>query len=235
MKKTQSSKLNSLLALKTLFAADPDLTATLVALEEAAQELTDTITAININVKVQSTPSGAAKAKKDSLTAVGDLAYEIAGGVHSFAEKSADAVLAARVGFSRSAVTAGAANDIVARIQWIIDAATENLESLADHGVTQAKVNSLKQRLKTYDGLRTMPRHAQGVSAAATKQLKRLFRQSDRLLKNRIDKLVWQFRSSTPEFYHKYQVARSIVDAPTSSKEASVVSVSNPAPATKAA
>jgi ribosomal protein S5 len=234
MKKTQSSKLNSLLALKMLFAANPELIAGLVALEEAAQELTDKIMAININVKVQSTPSGAARAKKDALTAVGDLAYEVAGGVQSFAEKSGDAVLAARVSFSRSAVTAGGANGVVARIQGIIDAATENLASLGDHGVTQAKVNSLKQRLKTYDALRTMPRHAKGASAAATRQLAKLFPQTDRLLKKRIDKLVWQFRDSEPEFYHKYQVARSIVGAPTSAKDGSSAD-SDQVPGAKAA
>ena len=37
----------------------------------------------------------------------------------------------------------------------------------------------------------------------------------DRLLSQRIDKLVWQFQASTPEFYEKYRVARAVVSGAT--------------------
>ena len=94
--------------------------------------------------------------------------------------------------------------------------------------MTAAKVNALKLKLKTYDTLRLMPRQAKAAAAAATRQLERLFPDADRLLANRVDKLVWQFRASAPEFYEKYQVARAIVDPPTASTETA-------APAAKAA
>jgi hypothetical protein len=233
MNKIQSSKLNSLLSVQTLLGANPTLVATIPALEEAAEELTGSITGINTHVKIQSSPSGAAEAKQDALVHLGDSAYEVAGGVLSFAEKSGDLTLAGRVRFARSAITAGKGNLVVARCQSIVDAAAENLPSLGDHGVTQAKLTALKQRLKTYDSLRVMPRQAQAAAAAATRQLEQLFPEADRLLANRVDRLIWQFRESAPEFYEKYQVARTIVDAPTTStaETASVVSV----PDTKAA
>lgn len=236
MKKTQSSKLNALLAVQTLFSANPAIIDTLPALDEAAEELTDIIMAVNTNVKIQSSPSGAAAAKTDALVEIGDLAYEIAGGVLSFAEKSNDVALAAKVRIGRTAITAGSGNVVSARIQRVIDIATEHVESLADHGVTQTKINSLKQRLKTYDAVRVLPRQAIAAAASATRQLEKLFPQADRLLKNRIDKLVWQFRESQPDFYQKYQVARSIVQPPTngSAEEAAVVSVST-TPTAKAA
>jgi hypothetical protein len=107
-------------------------------------ELTDFITGITTHIQVQSSPSGATEAKTDALVALGDASFEIAGAVSSFAVKSDNLTLAGRVSFSRSAVTAGSGNAIVVRSQDIIDAATENLASLADHGVTQAKVNALK-------------------------------------------------------------------------------------------
>lgn len=219
MTKVQSSQLNALLAVQTLLLANPTLLAALLALEEAAEELTDFIMAVNANAKVQSSPSGAAEAKKDALIAVGDLAFEVAGGVLSFAEKSEDPALAAKVSYSRSAVTGGSANAVSNRIQGIIDVAAENVASLADHGVTQAKLNSLKQRLKTYDQLRVLPRQAQAAAAAATKQLGRLFPKATRLLDKRVDRLMWQFRASQPEFYDTYLTARAIVSAPTPGKE----------------
>jgi hypothetical protein len=235
MKKTLSAKLNSYLALQSLLVASKAIIASVPALQEAIDAFMDFIEEINLNVKIQASPSGAAEVKRDALKALGDLAYEAAGAVLALADKSADPALAARVRFSRSAVTAGSGNAVVARVQDIIDATTENLDSLGDRGVTTEKLKALKQALKAYDTVRVLPRNAIGAAAAATKALERLFPQVDRLLENQIDRLVWQFRASTPDFYDKYQTARSIVDAPTSSTSDETSAVPLVKPANKAA
>ena len=182
MKKTMSAKLNSYLALQNLLVASKTLVAAVPALQEAIDELVDFILEINLNAKVQAAPSGAADAKRDALNTLGDAAYEVAGGVLAFADKSGDLTLAARVRFSRSAVSAGSGNAVVARVQDVIDATTENLDSLGDHGVTADKLKALKQALKAYDAVRALPRNAIGAAAAATKALERLFPQVDKLL-----------------------------------------------------
>lgn len=215
MNKNQSAKLNSYLAVQTLLAANSELVATLPALDEATDTLAELISSINTHVQVQSSPTGAAEAKAQALTALGDVAYEIAGGVLSFAEASANFALAGRVRFARSSVTAGSGNAVVARCQDIIDVATENLASLAGHGVTTAKLNTARQRLKGYDTVRVLPRQAKAASAAATRQLESIFPEVERLLSKRVDPLVWQFRGSTPEFYQKYRVARAVVSPAT--------------------
>ncbi len=225
MKKTQSSRLNAFLAVQKLLISNPTQVASVVALQESADELTDLIMNLNTNVRVQASPSGAAEAKAEALTELGDVAFEIAGALLSLAEANRDRDLAARVNFSRSSVVAGSANAIVARCQNIVDAALENLAALSDHGVTQNKVAALKQKLKSYDTLRLMPRQAKAAAAAATRGLERLFPEVNRLLVTRMDKLIWQFRKSAPDFYDKYQVARSIVDAATHNTDEAVVVV----------
>jgi hypothetical protein len=245
MKKKLSVKLNSYLSLQALLVASESIVAAVPALRKAIDALVDFILEINLNAKIQAAPSGAAEAKQDALDALGDVAYEVAGGVLAYADKNNDRILAAKVKFSRSAITAGSGNAVVARCQGIVDAATENLDSLNEHGVTTEKLKALKQALKLYDAARVLPRDAIAAAAAATKALDRLFPQVDRLLENQIDRLVWQFRESAPEFYDKYQTARSIVDAPTAgeadksdtSATPSVVSAatSSPTPGTKAA
>jgi hypothetical protein len=90
--------------------------------------------------------------------------------------------------------------------------AVDVVDSLADHGVTPAKVTTLKNALKTYDSLRTLPRDARSARSVATKQLKALFPKVDRLLARRIDRQMVQFKASDPEFYAKYRSARVIVD-----------------------
>ena len=231
MKKTLSAKLNSYLTLQSLLVASKSTVASVPALQESIDSLVDFILEINLNAKIQASPSGAAEAKRDALQTLGDAAYEVAGGVLAFADKSGDLTLAARVRFPRSGVTAGSGNAVVARVQDIIDAATDNLNSLGDHGVTADKLKAFKQALKAYDALRALPRNAIGAAAAATKALERLFPQVDRLLENQIDRLVWQFRASTPDLYDKYQTARSIVGASTPGAETETLIV----PVTKAA
>ena len=205
--------------MQTLLLANPTLVASLAALQAALNDLVNLILTIHLNVKIQASPSGAAQAKKDALLALGDAVFEVAGAVLSFAEKAGNATLAARVNYSRSAITAGDTHAVVARGQDIIDAATENLASLSEHGVTAEKLDAFKLTFKTYDVLRVLPRQAKAAGAAATQQLERSFPEARRLLKNRVDRLIWQFRESAPEFYDQYQVARSIVDAPTNSPE----------------
>lgn len=75
------------------------------------------------------------------------------------------------------------------------------------------------QAIKTYDNLRSTPRQAQAAKAAATRQLARLVPKADRILSKTIDKLMVQFKAANPEFYDKYQTARSVVD--TATREAS--------------
>jgi len=215
MNKKQSARLNAYLAVQTLLAANAETVATLPALDEAADALAEFITNINAFAQVQASSNGAAEAKASALSALGDAVYELAGGVLSFAEVGGDFVLAGRVRFSRSGVVAGSGNAIVARCQDIIDAATANLASLADHGVTQAKLTAAKQKLKAYDTVRVLPRQAKAASAAATRQLEAAFPEVERLLSQRVDKLLWQFRASAPEFYERYQVARAVVNGAT--------------------
>lgn len=219
MTKVQSSQLNALLSVQAHLSLNAELVGTIPALDAASEELAETIIAINANVQVQTSPSGAAQAKREALATLGDIAFEIAGGVLAFADQAGNATLAAKVQYSRSGITTGSSNAIVARCQDIVDATTENLSSLGDHGVTQAKLTALKQRLKAYDTLRTMPRQAKAAAAAATTQLAKLLPKARRMLANRVDKLVWQFRGSAPEFFEKYQTARAIVDAPTPGKD----------------
>ncbi len=69
--KTQSSKLNALLAVKTLLEANPTLTASLVALDDATEELVELILSVNTHAQVRSAPSGVAAAKADALVQLG--------------------------------------------------------------------------------------------------------------------------------------------------------------------
>ncbi len=102
--------------------------------------------------------------------------------------------------------------------------ATAVLPSLADYGVTQAKLNVLSKKIEAFRKAHPAPRQRVNAGRAATKQLADLFTDLSALLRNRADRLVVQFRESAPEFYNEYQAARTVVNPPT----VSVVPVSVP-------
>jgi hypothetical protein len=222
MTKTQSAEVNSYLAIQTLFAAEAEQVDSVAALNEAADELAEHITQIKTQIQVQSSSSGAAEVKAAAFTALGDALFEIAGGLLAFADATSNVPLAAQVDFSRSGVVAGSGNAVVARAQNILVTATEHTGSLGKYGVPPAKVNAAKQLLKSYDALRGSPRQARAASASATRQLETTLAIVERLLTNRVDKLVWQFRASASDFYEKYQVARTVVFPSTHSSSAGV-------------
>ena len=57
------------------------------------------------------------------------------------------------------------------------------------------------------------PRQQIAEGSAATTNLASQFNAADTVLGKRMDKLVWQFKDSAPEFFNAYQTARSIVDS----------------------
>ena len=156
-----------------------------------------------------------------------DSALEVAGALRSYAEAAEDVELASEIDFSRSSLVEGSSVAVIARCKVIVDTATEHLEALGDYGVTAAKLNALKQAVKSFDGLRTWPRQSKTTRSAATKQLGRVFPKIDRLLRNRIDKLMVQFKTTKPAFYDRYRAARVIVE--TGARSGKIVEIGSPA------
>jgi hypothetical protein len=149
---------------------------------------------------------------------------------------SSNQELAERVNFSRSSVGEGSDSKVVSHCQDIHAAATENLESLGDYGVTAAKLTALKKRIESFQAASTKPRQTTAAVSAATKQLEGLFAKVDTVLKGRLDKLAVQFKESQPAFFNEYQAARRIVSAGArASKVANVVPAPNTVPDTKVA
>ena len=213
MNKQQTAKANSHQAIAGIFAGNPEAVASIPALELAVEAFTDEMLGIDANLTVQTSPSGASAAKQSALIQLIDCAEQTAGAVHSLAEATEDVELGKQVDFSRSVLIDGSGASIVARCKGVYDVAKDKLASLGDHGVTQPKLTAFNQAIKTYDTLRSTPRQAKAAQSAATKQLARAFPKVERILAGRIDKLMVQFKSSNPEFYDKYQTARSIVSA----------------------
>ena len=137
---------------------------------------------------------------------------EIAAAVYAYAARIGDNELKAKVNYTPSRLHRSRDTILKDICQKIHDAANEVIAELADYGKTPADLNQQQQEIDDYAAILADPRAAIGTRATATSTLVTLFRQGDDHLKNRLDKLMVAYQNSEPQFYNKYQSARTIVD-----------------------
>lgn len=212
MNAKQQSKIRMLLSPQAVLATNQEVFKNLAGFVETAEELDTVIGQIQNVAQLQESRSGGSESKAQALRFLGDAAYEVAAATYAWARASGDAQLARRMSYARSEVTQGREVAMVARCQDIHAAATECLGSLADYGVTAAKLTNLKKRIEAFQEALTKARQDQAESTAATKALPKLLSLADTLLRDRLDKLVFQFKAANEDFYNKYTTARVIVD-----------------------
>ena len=155
-----------------------------------------------------------------ALQALANAGFEIISAVQSCAAATGNAELAGRADFQRGALTRGADRTVLNRSEQIHEIATAVLPSLADFGVTQAKLNAFSKKIEAFRKAHPAPRKRVNSSSSATKQLAELFAELNVLLRNRADRLLVQFRESAPEFYNEYQSARTVVSPATGASAA---------------
>ena len=185
---------------------------TLPAFARKVVQFNGAVDSIDELAQTQASLSGAANEKAGALEALADAAFTIAGAVRSYAVDSDDQTLAGRVDFSRTDITRGRDNAVVARCKDIHAAATENLAALADFGVTADKLAKLKKKIDAFNTLQPAPRKKISKRSAATKALPGYFSDADEALVEGLDKLIVQFKEAAPEFVNEYETSRVIVD-----------------------
>jgi hypothetical protein len=79
--------------------------------------------------------------------------------------------------------------------------------------VDAARLAELENALQAFEALASAPRASNVRSAAVTKELARLFRETEQLLQTQLDKLMAGFKATQRAFHHEYHAARVIVDA----------------------
>ncbi len=114
--------------------------------------------------------------------------------------------------FSRSTIGYGREAAVLALVRDIHAAATEQIANLADYGITQAKLTALKKKIDAFEASLAKPRQQIASGSATTQNLQAQFAEADAILNKRLDKVVFQFKASAPDFFNAYQTARSIVD-----------------------
>ena len=194
------------------------------AIGDAISEFDDGNNDIAGKILKQQTPtSGAADNKQNVRHDLEESALTIANQLSALAEVNNDANLAAQTEFTLPTLDKLADDQMEATAKSIATLATANLAALADYGITQADIDALTQLTAMFHTVKTAPRTAVATRASETATLPDLITNQTSLLRNRLDKLLFRFKKTNPEFYAGYLSARVIVDrggSPADSKPA---------------
>ncbi len=98
------------------------------------------------------------------------------------------------------------------------DYATTNKEALKDYGISDQMIKDYETSIDGYSEYLTKPQELKAQKATSTAHLKELFKKLDEQLTEYLDNHMMQFKEKEPQFYSDYENARTIYDAPTTSK-----------------
>ncbi len=90
--------------------------------------------------------------------------------------------------------------------------ASENMEALAEFGVTPDVVTELTTSVDDFNALIGQPRTILSQKYAALNTIEELFDEGNQILKLNLDNSMLIYRESQTEFYQGYQSARNIID-----------------------
>ncbi len=138
---------------------------------------------------------------------------EVSTAVQAYASENGDNELLESVNYSRSELLQCRDTILHDRSQLINDKADAIIGSLGDYGVVAGDLSDLQTLIDDYVAIIPKPRTATSSKKTATEDLDLHFRKADGILKNRLDKLSEQFRTSDPEFFTTFHNARIIVDS----------------------
>ena len=182
------------------------------AFADSVETLAEKVSQIDEQMEISQGNPGAAQFKERVRKELCTSACEVIGAVRSYATKTDDPELLAKVSYSASDVTAGKSSDVVARCKAMWSAATEVVDDLGKYGITTAKLTSLKKRIDAYDAAKVAPRQNRVNKSAAGALLRKLVRESVSILRDELDGLMVQFQEPAPNFHQEYFAARVVVD-----------------------
>ena len=156
--------------------------------------------------------TGVTKDKKDLRNNAVEKGLVIANAIFIHASENGNNKLADRVSYNLSDFTRGRDTIIIDRLQVIKEAAQLYAAELDYFGVSQDDVDEFAALTEQLTSIVENPRQAITNRSRATKQLSEYILKADTMIKNRLDRLINQFKSNSPDFWQQFKNARKIID-----------------------
>lgn len=209
----QEAKLTMYRAVETHCDDNASLIATVPAFQTAFNEFKTKIAEIlSVEQLRDASLAGIAAGKSNLKQTLCRQTVDMAGIIYAFASETGNETLKAESQFSYSKLLQTRDDELAPRCQNIHARAAENKTQLADYGITTASLTALQKAIDDYQTETPKPRTAKSQRKTQTANLRRLFKETDDLLKTRLDKLVANFKTANPDFAAAYEANRIIID-----------------------
>lgn len=213
MNSRQENKLSMYLGEKKILT---DYNATWVAIPGFATVVSTFFSKITViqttENRQQRTTKGVTTDKKNKKLELIEKMLVVAGGIMSFAQDTADNELFELVNFRPSELEHIGDSLLVDRANLILVTGNTHAANILPKGITAVILGELQTLITEYETLVVGPRDLIVDKKTATEQLVVLFSDTDDLLKNNLDRLMMQFKTTNDDFFRKYFNGREIID-----------------------
>ncbi len=209
----QNARFSMFTVVDTVFDANAATVATVAALATAHSNLKAKIAALSSTAEEQQmVTNGITPDKNFTRDTLRNNTVTIAGLLYAYATSVNDIILQARSKITYSDLKNLKDDELVERAQTIHDDAFANLAQLPPFGITAATLTAFQNLIDIYETKAPAPRAKQSEKVALTEQVKTLIKETDSLLKDTVDKLMLNFKTTDVEFYNTYIAAREVID-----------------------
>ena len=137
-----------------------------------------------------------------------ETTIDISSSLLNYASKTGNSDLCEKVNYTKSDLELSRDTILKDMCQLIYEKANENIENLINYNVTKKELSVYQILIEEFDKLITDPLELVRKKQEGRKSVSVLINEMEELLKERIDNLVSIFKSSHPQFYETYLLAR---------------------------
>ena len=208
----QERRLNMYLAVKNFLIANEAVMKVISKFAECFAYFLSLITEIQSAGEIQKiNRTGLAIDKNKLKETLIAMAADISRKIAAFAKLSNNNTLLKEIRFQESDFINTPEVGVKDSALIIYDKAEDNIESLAEFGITPDTQKTLIDAINAFNNAIATPRYGITQKRQATKQLALLFDSADSALE-KIDYLVGMMKLKDPNFYNGYKTARRLVD-----------------------
>ncbi len=213
MNKTQNNKLSMHYATQKACERQIDVVNEFLPFKEAFQDFCECLIEIEGCFRRQDMPTTGITQDKASLKSdMTTAAMDIASGISFYAVNTKNKALLKKATLTSRDISYVRDFTSIQRCVFLKSLAEEHLPHLAAYGILPTHVESLANHITAFQTIRICPRELRDQRKATTQELKLLFKKADYILKEKMDRMVRRLRSSHPQFYQEYFIARMICD-----------------------
>jgi hypothetical protein len=213
MNKTKTNQYRMFLSTQETLDANSPLWTMIPVLLQVKNNLDELIQRIaDVNEKTVSNSKSVTASKEIALNGMMQKAVSISGILQAYAAITGNVKLAGKVKLTKSDIIQARETDVEALVAPIIKEARKELANITDFGASEAMVVELETSLDDFKTQIGQPRTVRNQAFAAITLLDELFDTANVVVKDKLDKLMIQFKYTQTEFYSEYERARTIVD-----------------------